>query len=193
MLEETKREKDVWTDQKASEENKRGNEDQREEREDLKKNQWLHQAGANKTWESKGRTDRGTGTEFHKMAMSNMRNAASDLATERERERFEGGSSAVASNSVYPLWKEEDTVWMDNKTDRRTAELSPDLQQQSAEITETKGRRAGQKVKEEDSWIFDLIRLRMHGRHKPEECFLHSAISCLRPLRGQETNKQEFT
>lgn len=39
MLEETKREKDVWTDQKASEENKRGNEDQREEREDLKKNQ----------------------------------------------------------------------------------------------------------------------------------------------------------
>lgn len=112
---------------------------------------------------------------------------------QRERERFEGGSSAVASNSVYPLWKEEDTVWMDNKTDRRTAELSPDLQQQSAEITETRGRRAGQKVKEEDSWIFDLIRLRMHGRHKPEECFLHSAISCLRPLRGQETNKQEFT
>lgn len=66
---------------------------------------------------------------FNTLALSNIRIAGSDVGAERERE--DEGNSAVASNSVYPLWKEEDrvqTLIMDNKTDRRTAELSADLQ-----------------------------------------------------------------
>lgn len=69
---------------------------------------------------------------FCTLALSNMRNAGSDLGAERERE-FEGNSAVanVASVSLSALKKKDDRVWtliMDNKTDRRTAELCPNLQ-----------------------------------------------------------------